>query len=109
MKEVRVVDPNTGGEKGQKQAQLGALDPITLLRIAEVAGFGMDKYARYNFMKGYAWSLSFDALERHLLQFWSGEDLDEESGLPHVAHAAWHCLTLLSFMMRERGTDDRPT
>ncbi len=105
--EVRVVDPNTGGEKGQKPAQLGAIDPQSLLVLGEVAGFGATKYARYNYLKGYAWSLSADACLRHLLQFLAGEDLDEESGLPHAAHVAWHGLALTSFLLRGIGTDDR--
>jgi len=105
--EVRITDPNTGGEKGQKLAQLGSIDPQSLLRVAEVSGFGARKYARMNFMRGYAWSLSFDAAMRHMLLFWSGEEYDEESGLPHLGHAAWHMLALISFMERGLGTDDR--
>lgn len=105
--EVRVVDPNTGGEKGQKPCQMGALDPRSLVEVGKVAGFGAKKYARYNFAKGYAWSLSYDAIQRHLMAFWDGENFDAESGLPHIAHAGWHCLTLLTFMLRKRGTDDR--
>lgn len=107
--EVRITDPNTGGQKGQKQAQLGAIDPLSLLRVAEVAGFGAAKYERMNFVRGYRWSLSYDALQRHMLAFWSGEDTDPESGLPHLAHAAWHALALLTFLERKRGTDDRIT
>ena len=106
--ETRVVDPATGGKKGRKRAQLGALDPVSLYTLAEVAGMGADKYSAHNYLKGYAWSLSYDALQRHLLKFQMGEDNDRESGLPHLAHAAWHCLTLLSFQLREVGTDDRP-
>lgn len=105
--EVRVTDPKTGGQKGQKLAQLGALDPVSLLEVARVAGMGAQKYERYNFLRGYDWSLSFDALQRHLLQFWSGEDYDGESGRLHVAHAGWHCMTLASFILRGLGTDDR--
>lgn len=104
--ETRVVS-ETGGEKGQKLAALGALDPQALLRVAEVAGFGAQKYARLNYMKGYDWSLSFDAMMRHMLAFWNGEELDPESGLPHTAHAAWHALCMTSFMERGLGTDDR--
>lgn len=106
--EVNVVDPVTGGQKGSKQAQLGAVSPRALMELAKVAGFGGEKYERYNFMKGYRWSLSYDAMQRHLHAFWGGQDLDEESGLPHLAHAAWHCLALIAFMRSELGTDDRP-
>jgi hypothetical protein len=106
--ETRITDPNTGGQKGSKLCQLGAVDPLALQRVGEVAGFGADKYERFNFLRGYAWGLSYDALQRHLMQFWGGQDNDEESGLPHLAHAAWHCLALLAFVERGRGTDDRP-
>ena len=106
--EERVADPETGGEKGRKLAQLGALDPAALYVLAEVAGSGANKYSAHNYLRGYAWSLSYDALQRHLLKFQMGEDLDAESGLPHLGHAAWHCLALLSFLVRGLGTDDRP-
>lgn len=106
--EVRVTS-ETGGQKGTKLAQLGALDPDTLLTLAKIAGFGADKYDAHNFLKGYDWSLSFNAAQRHMLAFWSGENLDPESGLPHLGHAAWNCLTMLAFLQRDIGTDDRPS
>ena len=105
--ETRTIDPKTGGEKGSKPCQLGAIDPLSLWEVGNIAGFGNKKYERYNFAKGYKWSLSYDALQRHLMLFWSGEDKDKESGLLHIAHAAWHCLTLLTFYLRSKGTDDR--
>lgn len=105
--ETRVTDEKTGGQKGTKLAQLGAVDAESLIELAEVAGYGADKYDAFNFLKGYDWSLSFNAMQRHALLFWAGEDLDDESNLPHMAHAAWHCLALLSFARRKLGTDDR--
>jgi len=105
--EVRVTS-ETGGQKGKKQAQVGALDPQALLEVARVAGFGTEKYERYNFLKGYEWSLSFDALCRHLFAWWSGEDHDPESGLSHMGHVGWHALALLAFSQRNVGTDNRP-
>ncbi len=105
--EVRVVDELTGGEKGQKDCQMGAVDPLALMEVGKVAGFGGRKYERYNFTKGYRWSLSYDALQRHLMAFWNGEDVDPESGHRHLAHACWHSLALLTFSMRSKGTDDR--
>lgn len=106
-KEIRVTDEVTGGQKGMKTCQLGAVDPRALWQVGLVAGFGGDKYERYNFVKGYKWSLSYDALQRHLMLFWSGEDNDSESGLLHLAHAAWHCLALMTFYISGSGTDDR--
>ena len=105
--EVREVDPTTGGMKGRKACEIGAMDPKALMEVGLVAGYGTEKYERYNFAKGYRWSLNYDALQRHLHQFWAGEDRDSESGLYHLAHAAWHCLALLTFVIRKKGTDDR--
>jgi hypothetical protein len=104
--EVRTTS-STGGQKGQKLAQMSSLDPHALSVVAEVAGFGAQKYSKLNFMKGYDWSLSYDALQRHLHAFWNGQDRDDESGLLHLGHAAWHCLAMISFFERGLGTDDR--
>lgn len=105
--EVRVTSA-TGGQKGKKQAQVGALDPQAILEVAKVAGFGAEKYERYNFLRGYDWSLAFDAMQRHALAYWGGEDNDPESGLSHMAHVGWHALALIAFAQRGIGTDDRP-
>jgi hypothetical protein len=104
--EVRVTSA-TGGQKGQKDARLGAIDPLAILELAKVAGFGAKKYDSFNYLRGYDWHLSIDAADRHGLQFAAGEDLDPESGLCHAAHAAWNYLALTSFYLRGLGTDDR--
>lgn len=106
VKEVRITS-ETGGQKGQKRARLGSVDPLALLTLAEVSGFGAEKYAAFNFLKGYDWDLSYDALQRHAMAFWNGEENDPESGLPHITHAAWHALCLTSFLLRGLGTDTR--
>lgn len=105
--ETRFRDSETGAEKGVKLSQMGALDPAALYTVSEVAGMGATKYARYNFLKGYPWMLSYDAMQRHAMKFASGEDIDPESGLPHLAHMTWHGLAMLSFYIHGLGTDDR--
>lgn len=106
MPEVRVTS-DTGGQKGSKPQRMDLLPPGALLKISEVYEFGSRKYDDHNWRKGYSWSLSYAAMQRHLNLFWSGQDLDEESGLPHVAHAAFHMFTLLTFMEEQREFDDR--
>lgn len=106
MSEVRITS-ETGGQKGSKPEQISTIDPKALLALAEVSGFGAQKYAAYNYLKGYDWNLSYDAAQRHLMEFWAGEDRDQESGLLHPLHAAWHCLAMSSFIMRDLGTDTR--
>ena len=105
--EQRVVDPKTGGEKGSKLARFDLIPPEPLTLLAQVYGMGARKYADRNWEKGYAWGLSYAALQRHLHAFWGGEELDPESGLPHLAHAMWHCATLMEFVRRHSDLDDR--
>lgn len=104
--EVRVTSA-TGGSKGRKPLELGAVDPLAREELGRVAAFGSAKYDRGNYLKGYPWSLCVDALYRHLMAFERGEDRDPESGLLHTVHAAWHGLALASFVLRDVGVDDR--
>lgn len=107
MSEVRIVDPTTGGEKGQKPERYDLFPFDALDEIARVYGVGAQKYADDNWLRGYSWRLSAGALCRHVARFMVGEDRDPETGCLHLAHAAWHCLTLITFKLRELGTDDR--
>lgn len=106
-RECRVVDASTGGEKGVKPEAYALIPDEALDELARVYGFGAEKYAPYNWLRGYAWSLSVSALKRHLSQWCQGIDRDEETGCHHLIHAAWHCLTLFVFQRRGLGTDDR--
>lgn len=105
--EERIVDPDTGGAKGRKPARTDLIPPDALLVLAEHYGKGAEKYDDRNWERGYAWSLSYGALLRHLLAFWSGEDIDEESGMPHLSAVAFHSMALLTFQLRGIGKDDR--
>ena len=106
MSETRTTSAS-GGEKGVKPQEIAWIDPKSILQVAEVAEMGKSKYGDHNYRNGYEWSKCYNALHRHLAAFWGGEDLDVESGLPHLAHAAWHCLALLTFMREHPEYDDR--
>ena len=69
--EERIVNPVTGGAKGRKLARHELLPPEALTAIAERFGLGAQKYEDNNWRKGYSWSLSYGALQRHLLAFWT--------------------------------------
>ena len=99
----------TPGRKNKGDVQLHAIPWEALQELGKAYAMGGDKYDDYNFRKGFDWSLSYDAMQRHAGAFWNREDDDTESGLHHMAHASWHALTLLFFSLTERGNDDRPT
>lgn len=101
MTEVRTTS-STGGEKGVKPERFSLMPRAGLAAISRVFGFGAQKYAAHNWRRGYEWSKSFDALERHIQAAKDGETYDEESGLPHLAHAGFHVLVLLTWL-EEQG------
>ena len=117
--ETRVVDPNTGGAKGSKLARFDLMPWAILREVAEHFGRGARKYDERNWERGYAWSLSFAALHRHLDAFWARDSWDMDpslfdEGQPRVSHSrhiiavVWHALVLAFFERFNRGTDDRP-
>jgi len=105
--EIRATDPNTGAQKGRKLAQQSLIPPKFLHELAELFGRGAEKYDRHNWRKGYDWSLSYDALCRHLNLFWDGVDYDEETKAKHIVNVAWHCCVLATFMDEHPDKDDR--
>jgi hypothetical protein len=105
--EKRVTDPDTGGQKGQKDIQLSMVPVPFLEDLGRVYAMGAAKYDRNNWRRGYAWHLSYDAALRHLLASMNGEWYDAESGIPHVVHVAWHMAALHTFNRESLGTDDR--
>jgi len=107
MSEERITDPKTGGQKGRKEERWDLFPFDALDEVARVYAFGARKYSDDNWLKGYSWRLSVGGLLRHISRFMCGEDRDPETGCLHLAHAAWHCLTLITFFMRGLGTDDR--
>lgn len=105
--EVRTVSAS-GGEKGVKPARYDLIPVGPLKTVAEHYGVGAKKYADRNWEKGYEWSKSYAAMQRHANQFWGGEDIDEETGSPHLAAVVFHALALLEFANTHPEYDDRP-
>lgn len=93
----------------QRKPALDLVPPAALEAVAEVLTFGAEKYGRHNWRRsgGLEWSRLQAAALRHLVAFGRGEDLDPESGLPHLAHAGCCVLMLLEYQQGGEGIDDR--
>lgn len=83
------------------------IPPEVLLDWGRVFTYGERKYARDNWKRGNDWHEFYGSLLRHALKWWQGEDLDPESGLPHLAHVLWNAGALHYFQLRGIGQDDR--
>jgi hypothetical protein len=115
--EVRTVS-STGAEKGVKLARFDLIPAEPMWQVAEHFGKGARKYADRNWERGYEWSKTLGALERHVNLFKQGEDFDlHEPGCPadcvehteshHMAAAVFHALALMEFGRTHPEFDDR--
>lgn len=86
------------------------LIPTHLLEsTAMVFGYGAKKYAAWNWAKGMPWTKVIGCMKRHLAALERGEDIDPESGLPHIGHLMCNALMLEHYMATYKEGDDRPT
>lgn len=108
--ETRVIakDPKTGGEKGIKRERHDLIPVQPLRQLADRYGVGVEEgYLERNWERGYSWSLSYAALQRHLLAWWGGEEMDGETGSSHLAAVAFHTFALMEFSRTHPELDDR--
>jgi hypothetical protein len=97
----------TGLKFDTEKPRVDLLDPLALEGLAAVLAFGAKKYAANNWRGGISYSRLLGALLRHTFAILRGEDVDQESGLPHVDHLGC-CWMFLSNMMKTRkDLDDR--
>jgi hypothetical protein len=78
-----------------------------MVAVAQVLEFGRVKYAKHNWRKGFEWTRLISAALRHIFSWLSGEDLDPESGLNHLAHACCDLMFAIAHVVSDLGKDDR--
>lgn len=83
---------------------LTPLDPADVCRICK---FGAEKYGMDNYKKGMKWSRLIAAYLRHDMRIQEfGEHIDQESGLPHIAHKASNLQMLAEYIHLGAGEND---
>jgi len=92
-------------DEGKNRIDLVA--PWPLDQIAQVYTYGTQKYDDDNWWKGMPWKKVIGPLLRHVFKWLRGEKWDDESGLHHLAHAAWQCFCLMEYERNKIGKDDR--
>lgn len=102
-----VANMNIGVKDDKDKPRMDLLPPDALVDIAKVFTAGANKYSDRNWERGLDWGRIYGALQRHLNAFWSGEDIDDEWGYNHLAHAGCCMLMLLASYKRKIGKDDR--
>ncbi|CAM0044925.1 endolysin [Vibrio phage K392] len=105
-------DPN-GIDQHDSGAKLDAGKPMAgrllgmfggaLMAVSEVGTFGAKKYTEGGWQHVEDGFKRYDdAGMRHFLKRGMGEEFDEDSELPHLAHEAWNALAKLELYLREK-------
>lgn len=103
-----VKKDNSGIKYDEHKPRWDLLPFDALSEIAKVMTYGAIKYEPRNWEKGMSWSRVFASTQRHLCAWFHGNEVDSESRMSHLAHAACCIMYLLAFECRENGIDDRP-
>lgn len=92
-----------------EKLRIELVPPELIMAAANGCTYGARKYSAGNWAtgSGFEWSRLYGGLQRHLQAFWSGEDIDPESGNHHLDHAACMLAFLIAHIRRQHGTDDR--
>ena len=101
------VTPTVGLRYDTGKAPVDLISPSAMEGLAHVLGYGAAKYSAYNWRKGMAWSKVIACLLRHTFKFMAGEDIDKESGLPHVDLIQANAMFLAEYYRSRKSFDDR--
>lgn len=96
-----------GIKNDQEKPDLSLVPRELLEETAKAFTYGAMKYGRYNFRAGMDHHRILAAAMRHLVAYNEGEDLDPESGLSHLGHAAASIGMLLVLIRTGSGKDTR--
>lgn len=106
--DVNSKEKGSGARFNSGKPDYSLIPMWTLQAEAQVWAHGKQKYAAWNWAKGMPWSVPFACAMRHLAAWQSGQDIDEESGLPHLAHAMCNLRMLTLYAENYLDGDDRP-
>lgn len=94
---------------GVRKPSAQFIPPVALIEESVVMALGAAKYGAFNWQQDPVDATTYySAAIRHLLQWFSGEDRDQESGASHLAHVRACMAILLDAQASGKLVDDRP-
>lgn len=109
MPKTTLKDTNPKDIFGSSKIDTGLVPDSAIIAEALAFSEGALKYGRYNWrIAGVRASVYNAALRRHLSKWWNGEDVDPDTGVPHLASIRACCAILLDASLVGKLTDDRP-
>ena len=109
--EGKVVDKTNPKDLiGVTKPPVAASPPVAILNLGKAMQDGKEKYGHMNWRETNVRSdVYYNAMMRHLLQWFDGEDRAEDSNCHHLAHVMACCAILLDAEASGSLIDDRPT
>lgn len=102
-------NPKDAAAVSQGRVSLGLFPDTAVLAGCMAMHEGREKYGQYNYRAvGVRASVYHEALRRHVAAWWNGEDIDPDSGLPHIWKALACLAVLIDAQSLDMVTDDRP-
>lgn len=102
-------DTNPKDAVGIRKVAMSAIPAQPLMEMGLAMMEGARKYGRHNYrIAGVRSSVYYDAALRHLMAWWEGEDVDPDSGLPHLVKAMACLCVIRDSTIRGNVVDDRP-
>lgn len=89
------------------KTQLREIDPAFILGLGQVLTASREKYEEGNWQRETKLSTPYESCMRHLMKYWSGEQLDNETQMNHLLHAATNIMFLYYHETSGKGIDDR--
>ncbi len=94
---------------GIKKVPMHVVPTKPILEVALAMMEGGRKYGSHNYREmGVRSSTYYDAIMRHTMSWWEGEDIDPDSGIHHLIKAMASILVVRDAMHMDLCEDDRP-
>lgn len=108
IKEPQKIDNDQSAKADKGKLELSLVNPELVKAVAEVRMYGTEKYGDSENWRKVEPKRYVDALYRHLLAYIEGNEVDEESGLSHLAHMACNISFLLDeeYLKEHKGDMD---
>ncbi len=101
-------DGNPKTTHGIAKPSLHSIPPLALLHLGQAMADGNRKYGLVNWRHDpITMSVYWNAMMRHMLALWDGEDVDPTTGIKHLAYIMANCAILLDAEEQGTLTDDR--
>jgi hypothetical protein len=94
---------------GSTKPGVSSIPPSAMIYLGQAMANGAAKYGAMNYRETpVRASVYYDAMMRHLFQWWDGEDIASDSKVHHLAHVMANCAILLDTALQGTQKDDRP-